>query len=449
MNGGVRDDKIREVTEACRDYWRRNGVPEARTVEMSAELLDHLGEALADGKTIKDVIGPDVEAFAEEWASPNRPTRSLGEETLDVISDATFALAVVGVLAHLALWSPSLPFDAGWATGSLLLALLFARLFAYLRAPSDEPPGSEESVLDRYPRRLYDGFVWVLIAVWTVHLFLPLPDTVLFRWPVQATLALPLVAVLIRGTKRFVGGGAERGGRIRMADEVQHQEDRRTQAMDTVMDCSLHWGKMRLPGDRIDDMRRDLDAYIERALQEGRTVRSVVGDNIEEFAGAWAEGYDVEPDFSPEPLRHVVQGWVLSFSACVTILATLYHVLEWSLYAPVAWVLGVYLFLVAAWFGQPVADLFDRAKAWRYSAVKSMLAAGGLVLILAAVSAAMALLFTVVGPRIPFEWPWYATVASAFVAFSVVISWVRDFSREDAERERRRAGREYGRSEGA
>lgn len=451
MNGNVREDPVREVLDYCRGYWKRNGVPDARVDEMAAELHGHLREALEDQKTVESVVGPDVEEFAEEWAAPNRPVRTLAEETLDVVSDAVFALAVVGILVHLAFWSPTLPAGAGGVLGTLLLALGIARMFAYLRAPSDGPPDSEESVLDRYPGRLYDRFMWVLIAVWTVYLFLPLPDTVLFNWPVQATLALPLLAVLIRGAKRTFAG---RGDAAVLSGEfldIYRTEDSTAQVMNVSIGCSVHWRKMGIPQDQIDDMTHDLDEYIGQARGEGRSVRSVVGDDVKAFAAAWAEGYGAEPDPTPgptpEPIKYVISGWVLSFSACATVLATLFHLLEWTLYVPVVWVFGVYLFLVAAWFGQPVADLFDRVKAWRYSAVKSMLAAGGLILILAAVSVAMALLFTVVGPRIPFEWPWYATVVSALVALSVVVVWVRGFSREEAERERRRAGREYGGSE--
>ena len=307
-------------------------------------------------------------------------------------------------------------------------------MFAFLRAPSDAPPDSDESVLDRYPRRLYNRFLWVLIAVWTVHLFLPLPDTALFRWPVQATLLLPLVAVLTRQTKRLI---ARDDAPIDPPLDTRKPEQPPYQQMNAVADCEFYWRKMRIPGDQVEDMSRDLDEHFGQAVKEGRSVRSVVGDDVEAFARAWAEEYGAEPDFSPEPIAHVVQGWVLSFSACASILAGIYHLLEWSLYVPVAWILGVYLFVVAAWFGQPVADLAERTKSWRYSPWKSMLAAGGLVVLIAAVSVVMALFFVVVGPRIPFEWPWYATVACALVACSIVTLWLRGFSREE-----KRSGRD-------
>ena len=430
----------------CRDYWRSNGVPADKVGEMEAELRDHLGEAFADGKSVEDVVGSDVERFAEEWAAPNRPAKPLGEETLSVLADTVVALAVLGGLTHLVLWSAKFPTDATDVLGALLFALLLARLFAYLRAPSAAPPGSEESVLDRYPRRVYNGFMWFLVAMWTVYLFLPLPDTVLFRWPVQATLTLPLLAMLIRGAKRLVGGDSAAAPREFL--EIDGPEDQATQVANATVDCSIHWRKMRIPEDQTYDMLRDLDDHIQQAVKEGRSVRSVVGDDVEEFAEAWAEEHGAEPDPRPEPVKDVVMGWVLSFSACATVLATFAHLRDWSLHVPVAWIVGVYLFIVAAWFGQPVADLLDRVKSWRYSPAKSMLAAALIVLSIAALSGVMALFFMVVGPRIPFEWPWYATVVSALTALSIVFSWLRRFSREDADRERRRTKQSSGSPEG-
>ena len=447
MKSGLRGDPARNLTEACRAYWRRNGVPEARIAEMSAELEDHLHEALADGKNVEDVTGPDVEKFAEDWAAPNRPSRSLGQETLDVLSDAVVALAVVMGMSHLLVWSMAIPVSLKDAVGALLLALLFARLFAYLRAPSDAPPDSEESVLDRYPRRPYNFFMWSLVALWGAHLLLPIPETVLLGWPVQATLALPLLAVLVRGAKRLVAGDGDAAGTPRPSEDVE--EDQTQQVMSAVADCAIHWRRMRIPQETIGDMLHDLDEYIGRATDEGRSVRSVVGDDTKAFAEAWAEEHGAEPDPEPdpEPTKDVISGWVLSFSACATVLATFAHIMEWSLYVPVAWIVGVYLFIVAGWFGQPVADLLDRAKSWRYSPWKSMLAAALIVLVMAAVAGIMALFFMVVGPQIPFEWPWYATVVCALVACSIVAVWVWRFSREEAEREKRRDVRGQGGSE--
>lgn len=450
MNEGLRQQEVRDLTEACRDYWRRNGVPDDRAFEMSLELGDHLREALAAGKTAEDVIGSDVERFAEEWAAPNRPRRSLVEETLDVFSDATVALAVLAALTHAALWSPTLPVNANGVLGGLLFALLFTRLFAQLRAPSDAPPSSDKSVVDQYPRRLLDTFVILLVAVWAAYLYLPLSRAVLINWSLEATLLLPLLAVLIRAAKRLLPERMKRPAtqvRPGVSAPVSPTEHRR----DVGLRSLKRWAEMRIPGDQAGDLLDDLNDHIDEAVAGGRSVRSVVGDDVEAFAEAWAEEHVAEPGHKPgpepEPIGDVISGWILSFSACATGLAVLFHLLEWSLYVPVVWIFGLYLLLVACWFGQPVADLLDRVKAWRYSPAKSMLAAGLLALLLAAVSVAMTFLFVVVGPRIPFEWPWYATAISAVVAGSIVALWLRRFSREEAEREERGTGQESDRFE--
>ncbi len=135
-------------------------------------MRDHLDGALADGKDVYGVVGPDVGRFAEEWAAPNGPARSPGEGTLDAASDAVFAPAVLGGITYPTLWTPALPVDAGGVIRALLM-LLFVRLFACLRAPSDAAPGSEEPVLGRYPRRAYNVFVWSPVALYAVCLFLP------------------------------------------------------------------------------------------------------------------------------------------------------------------------------------------------------------------------------------------------------------------------------------
>lgn len=70
------------------------------------------------------MVGRNIEGFAEEWAAPNRPACSRGEETFDVLSDAVIALAVLGALAHLAFWSARLPASLNGVLGALLMALL-------------------------------------------------------------------------------------------------------------------------------------------------------------------------------------------------------------------------------------------------------------------------------------------------------------------------------------
>jgi len=68
-----------QVVDRCRAYWQGSGVTPEATNEMAVELRSHLREATAAGKAVNSVTGPDVDAFAEEWAEafrgPKPPTR--------------------------------------------------------------------------------------------------------------------------------------------------------------------------------------------------------------------------------------------------------------------------------------------------------------------------------------------------------------------------------------
>jgi DNA-binding ferritin-like protein (Dps family) len=422
------EDRIGRLLTGCDAYWAENGVPRERADEMLAELGQHLDEAARDGKTVEDVVGADLERFAEEWAAPNRPSKPLWEETLDVISDALVGLAVLAALAHLYYRSPTLPADWKAVLGAAVFALVFVRLFAYLRAPSEAPPGSDERVLDRYPRRLYGAFMWFLVAVWAAYLLLPLPDGVLFDWPWQATLALPVGAVLLRVAKRL----APERTSMRPAPRERREDGPRTddpegEILEAVLDCRWQWSAKGVPEGEIEEMSEELEQHLREATRDGRPVSAVVGPDVSAFARRRAEESGATVDPSPETLKDRLLGWVLSFSACATVLAAFFHVLEWTLYVPVAWVAGMYLLLLTMWFlGDPIERLLVVARRWQRTPWKSMLAAGALTMALVAVSSVFAFFFMVVGPRLPFQWPWYATIASALIAFLVVLNWVRE-----------------------
>lgn len=57
------------VVAGCDRYWRDTGVPAEAIAEMRLELEQHLEEAVADGRSVEDVIGSDPAAFAEAWAA--------------------------------------------------------------------------------------------------------------------------------------------------------------------------------------------------------------------------------------------------------------------------------------------------------------------------------------------------------------------------------------------
>jgi membrane protein implicated in regulation of membrane protease activity len=64
--------RVYQIVADCERYWRETRVPRRRVQEMAVELQSHLFEAQAEGKTPEAVVGPDLAAFAEEWASEYR-----------------------------------------------------------------------------------------------------------------------------------------------------------------------------------------------------------------------------------------------------------------------------------------------------------------------------------------------------------------------------------------
>lgn len=56
----------------CERYWREAGVPGRTATEMRLELQAHLEAAIADGRGVADVVGPDLGSFAEAWAAEQR-----------------------------------------------------------------------------------------------------------------------------------------------------------------------------------------------------------------------------------------------------------------------------------------------------------------------------------------------------------------------------------------
>lgn len=65
-------DLIDTIVRDCRRYWLDTNVPRSVADEMQTELEAHLREAQAEGRSPESVVGPNVSAFAEEWARETR-----------------------------------------------------------------------------------------------------------------------------------------------------------------------------------------------------------------------------------------------------------------------------------------------------------------------------------------------------------------------------------------
>ena len=53
----------------CERYWRAAGIGRRTAADMRQELETHLAQALTDGRSVEDVVGDDLAAFAADWAA--------------------------------------------------------------------------------------------------------------------------------------------------------------------------------------------------------------------------------------------------------------------------------------------------------------------------------------------------------------------------------------------
>lgn len=65
-----------QIVDQCRRYWLATRVPGPVVSGMVGELDAHLHEAEAAGRPLSSVVGADVAAFAEQWASVHRTPRA-------------------------------------------------------------------------------------------------------------------------------------------------------------------------------------------------------------------------------------------------------------------------------------------------------------------------------------------------------------------------------------
>lgn len=63
-----------QIVDRCRVYWLGSGIDSDTASDMAIELRSHLQDAIGEGKAAESVVGDDLEAFAEEWASAHRGT---------------------------------------------------------------------------------------------------------------------------------------------------------------------------------------------------------------------------------------------------------------------------------------------------------------------------------------------------------------------------------------
>ena len=217
---------------------------------------------------------------------------------------------------------------------------------------------------------------------------------------------------------------------------IRERED----IVNVLAQCELHWSVRRIPEARVDEMRDELHLHLREATRNGKPVETVVGCDVLAFAETWAR-----ENRSSWPVRQRVAEFGYTAVVMVAVFAGLLHLVRWDLEVQVRWVEAVLLLVTALSCIITATHIRGVGRPRREAGWPIVIATS-----LGTVGIAWGLSLLTTGERngVLLEWPWYATLICAVVACSVVASWIRGFSREDAERERRRAGREYGSSEG-
>lgn len=96
---------VDKIIADCQRYWIDTHVPRAIVDEMTTELATHLADATAEGKEPAAVVGADLGAFAEAWASEHRPSPRGRATWNDIINsrkrgrvDLLLAAATIGIV---------------------------------------------------------------------------------------------------------------------------------------------------------------------------------------------------------------------------------------------------------------------------------------------------------------------------------------------------------------
>ena len=194
-------EKIKDVQAECEMHWIANSIPQDRVEEMGDELGLHLEEAIQDGKTVEDVVGPDTTAFAESLAKEERPAWRARDRVVMYVWAITFLAAFLGIAFHLLTWTLYLQVAWIWVPHLLCFSWPLSRLVLKPEV-SDTGP--------KWKSRLWLAAAVLLIAgAWLTRDELrPIlidinvvvtgnEDGTLFTWPWYGTILVVAIHVLV------------------------------------------------------------------------------------------------------------------------------------------------------------------------------------------------------------------------------------------------------------
>ncbi len=161
-------DSTRDAIEAVYEHWIvHRGLDAELAAEMKDELADHLGAATADGTPLEQVTGPNIKAFADNWADVNVEPKTWGTR-LGLLASATtaFMAAVIGARAifERTLTVTLNPIEMGLAA---LLGTGFALLFL---SPFGSRLTSSTKVRKPSVMSWAFGFAWAIVLTGWIYL---------------------------------------------------------------------------------------------------------------------------------------------------------------------------------------------------------------------------------------------------------------------------------------
>jgi len=106
--------EVEELLGGCYTYWLNHHVELSQVEMMVVELNQHLQSALHDGKTIAEVVGPDPEAFAREWARETQTPLSTGTRIINALYRCFIAFAIILLPQHVARGALHFDFPLSW-----------------------------------------------------------------------------------------------------------------------------------------------------------------------------------------------------------------------------------------------------------------------------------------------------------------------------------------------
>ena len=191
-----------------------------------------------------------------------------------------------------------------------------------------------------------------------------------------------------------------------------------------IDDCVVCWVMHEIPRPKINEMELELKQHLENAVVDGKTIQSVISDNVNDFAVNWAE--EITPVKKTWRDKALEWWYCMLLSAAVTL--PWQHLRYQEFVFTVYWDTPVQILIIVV-----VVKLFFSKPAWsskilNFSSFKFFIYAYMVFIVITLVFMLILYLIDIsTGKTAFFEWPWTATLA-LMVFTSVFCRW---YSKKD------------------